>query len=57
MGDSQRWADGTVHGLGSEVGMLSWKERLEQDKTDESGKMNPNLAVRLIIPLFPQMKY
>lgn len=34
-----------------------WKQRLEQDEIDESGKMNPNLAVTLIIPLFPQMKY
>lgn len=55
MGKSQNMADRLVHGLGCELGC--WKQRLEQDEIDESGKMNPNLAVTLIIPLFPQMKY
>jgi len=34
-----------------------WKQRLEQDEIDKSGKINPNLAATLIILLFPQMKY
>lgn len=34
-----------------------WMQRFEQDEIDESGKINPNLAVTLIIHLFPQKKY
>ena len=37
---------------------MSWKQReasrgeSEHDKIEESGKVNPNLAVRMIIPFF-----
>lgn len=46
-----------VHGLLTELEMLSCKQRSGQDEVDESGKMNPNLAGRWVIPLFPQIKY